>query len=374
MGFLLQLKQKNNPAFHIILKNEEYYLVADNPGQKELRVTLDRNPEIFKTIIVTVQQPENKTIVTITVKNETENIFPLQKVEVPVFDLNNTVENRTSDYSGIEKPVLAHAIVTAINKAGSSMSFRDDEKANGKLYLYSVEKGGLFTYGWGGLTTPSAFAKGWIARIKGYNYINDLEKVSIYTGDTIFVYHISDLLIPWELNILTASSDSVSVGELLTASLYKATCKMEGQTITEEGITPVNNATITVMKETEEIVSGFTNGEGKYTFSIDEMPPLLITSENNAVLIHPKIATGVSIEREERIGVFPNPFRDAIYFSGHNQKYISIVLTNLNGQEVFRKEFDSLPEKILIPVLPAGQYLLKATGINFSSTFKLVKN
>ena len=176
-------------AGKIIWKNGRYCLVAVQPGELTLTASLEEF-QLEKKISVKIQSPLDKIKILISVKSATEILFPLQWIETGLLELNPLIENRQNDYAELEKVSLAHAVAEGLKKSDAPYKFRDDGVAEGKLYLYKVEYDGLFSYGWGGKTSPPSNARAWIVRLNGKQYMNDFDKILLSDGDTVVVYHV----------------------------------------------------------------------------------------------------------------------------------------------------------------------------------------
>lgn len=346
-------------------------IVALNPGTDTLVIS-SGFPELQLKVPVTIHSPASLVKVYITVKTTDENILPFQKLEVPVFNLNQFVENQENGYLTYTQPTIAHAMVKALLMAGSEFAFRDDDKSNGKLYLYSVENEGLYYYGWGGETNPSAYAKCWIARKNSNSYLNGFDKAPINEGDTIILYHVSELLSPWKLATLTTSSDSASIGDEIDIVLKETECNLQDGTIKEVGFTAISNKEIKLDRETTT-KSEFTNNRGEVTFLINETPPLIISSSADAVLIHNKLTTGLKDFIKSEIKVYQNPVADYIYLKGNTNLVTELQVLSITGQRIIKNVFDENIQKVNVSELKTGFYLLKIVTPEHIQTLKIYK-
>ncbi len=152
----------------------KHWFVALNPGVIEIKCKA-LGAGFWQSKTFKVRSPSDKIKILFTAKTEDENLFPLQQIEVGLSDLNPFIENPQKNYSEINRHTLAHAIVEGLKKASVNFAFRDDTNSIGKLYLYFIENDGFFTYGWGGKTIPQPFAKAWIVRLNGHQYLNDFD-------------------------------------------------------------------------------------------------------------------------------------------------------------------------------------------------------
>ena len=348
-------------------------LVAINPGTDTLVISCVKFPDVQLKIPVVVQEKQNLADVYISIKTELENILPLQKIKIPVSDLNKYLEEPQNDYSAFEQPTIAHAICKGLEKAGTAFSLKDDDKANGQLYLYSVEKEGFYTYGWGGKTDPSAFARAWIVRLNGNSHIRGFDKTTIKSGDTIMVYHVSNLLTEWELTTLFSSSDTVILGNSATITTKKAICSYQNNSITENEQIPVQNKEVT-FKGTSINQSLFTDGDGKIEYTFNEAGSTFISSVNDALTVFVDIETGTNLIPEERLELYPNPASNYISIRGYSNTFQKIEIYSASG--ILEKLLlnQRIGDKIDISELSGGIYLVKVVTKDSSQSFKIFKN
>lgn len=334
---------------------------------------------VEKQFTVKVYSPDDMISVYFTLHSEEENLLPFQWIDVGMADLNHLVQNRQSDYSGLERPVLFHALTAGLQKAKVDFYFRDDEAAGGKLYLYSLEKDGLFTYGWGGKTDPVAYARVWIARLNDQSYLNGFDEVEISDGDTVALYHVADVTSPWNYSRLLAHPDSFAAGDEIEVLLEQTVCSVTGNEISETDFTPVAGADI---QAGESYVTG---AGGRVSFVASNDPPLLVTSGVCAVLIPGKTITGISAFRQNRIVIYPNPFDRELTvegffpgFSGTDWRLPGMERTVIQiftpeGRLVFEQEVTSDPVSIRPHTLPGGMYQLVIIHASGRETHKIVK-
>lgn len=84
-------------------------------------------------------------------------------------------------------------------------------------------------------------------------------------------------------------------------------------------------------------------------------------------------ATGtIKTEKEYSISTFPNPARDDIRVTSTFHGKIKVLLRDLAGNEVFRKDFSSSSFSLLLQDLKEGVYLISLVNQNASATSKLV--
>ena len=356
----------------VLVEDKKNALVAQKPGTDTLVFALDRFPGLQLKVPVTVHEPENIAKVYITVKREDENILPFQKLEVPMFSLKPFIENADDGEPAYNQPTVAHAISMALQKSGSGYIFRADEKAQGKVYLYSVEKDGLYSYGWGGEPSPAAFAKAWIVQTNGVSYLNDFDQIPIKSGDTLILYHVSDLLSPWQLSTLFSSNDTIALGYDVEITALGKTCQYSGGLISESSFIPSVNKEVSIKSRSLQ-ETGYTNDNGKVVFTMNEAFDTRVTSGNDALVIYVDMDMGIEGVEKHDVSLYPNPAGD-------------ILKLNMAGEFVKRLEFYSsqgiLMKKLLEPHadkdidikgFPRGVYLVKIVTPKGVYACKLIK-
>ncbi|MGB0178305.1 MAG: T9SS type A sorting domain-containing protein, partial [Owenweeksia sp.] len=94
---------------------------------------------------------------------------------------------------------------------------------------------------------------------------------------------------------------------------------------------------------------------------------------NLTVIVVPQIGISESMS-EMGIGVYPNPARDHVEFSGIEQYgSIEVFLNDMNGKLLLRKELsDSGNNQLELSGLPSGTYIVKGVVDNGSTFRKLI--
>ena len=350
----------------IIQLNNDYYFVAKAPGENSISVKV-KGFELQEKIMFRVLSENDKIRVYFAAKTENENLFPRQWMEVGLADINSFVENRQQDYSDLHRLTLAHAILAGLQNANVNFAFRDDESSEGQLYVYSVENDGLFSYGWGGTTEPLAFARAWIARLNGSNYLNNFDVIEISSGDTIALYHISDITSPWYLSRLTSDKDSANAGETVELLTEQTTCTFENGAISETPFMPLENREIAATE------SYFTDENGKAEITLHFNSPWIFYSGNDAVLIHQRISTGAFVKKIPEVKVYPNPANEYLYVEGVNISGSVISILNSTAKTVLQNNAQTDRVSFNTGCLKAGLYFLKTENEKGVTITKFIK-
>lgn len=360
----------SNPGVGGIFERDgQTFFVALQPGETVLTFLVE-GFEVERQVAVKVLSPDDKIRIYFTVKTEDENLLPFQWIEVGTGDLNVFVEERQTDYSGLEKPTLFHALAAGLQKANVPFVFRDDDAANGKVYLHTVESEGWFYNAWGGKTEPVAFAKAWIVRLNNEQFLNDFDKKEISAGDTVVLYHVQKITEPWNFTRLLAGLDSAVVGDEIKVQFNQSECTfLEGE-VFESDFVPVVNA---------EVFAGnvfYTDNDGKAVFTLESEPPLIISSGVDAVLISKKLTTGITPIVEKTFRVYPNPVENELIVEVVENGGIfksALKLFTADGQIVFEKEINLNLHRFNLSDLPTGVYYLKVIQGTKTETHKIVK-
>ena len=351
----------------IIQSGDAFYFVAENPGQVTI-VSKVKGFDLQKSITFRVLSQSDKVHVYFTLKTENENILPRQWMEAGLSDINSDVGNRQQDYSALNRLTLAHAIKAGLQHAKVNFAFRDDENSDGQLYLYSVENDGLFYYGWGGRTDPRAYARAWIARLNASHYLNDFDAVEISNGDTVSLYHISDINSEWKYTRLSADKDSANAGDPVNILAEQTSCQLEeNNTVSEEPFLPLKNMEIVA----EE--SYFTDENGTVEVSLNENPPWIFYSGNDAIFINQKILTNTSILGKPEIRVYPNPVNQNLHVAGQNIAGSKISIINSTGETILQNNAKTDHVSLNVSTLKNGLYILKTETEKRVEIFKFIK-
>lgn len=332
-----------------------FELKAVHAGTVTLRIWASRFPQKIRTVIITVSENNSPVRIYVSVKSNEMNILPSQWIEIRKISLTDYVENRTDDYNTPDFISLAQAVVSTLKKAGVNFNLKENILSGLGLFLYSIEQTGVFTYGWGGKTDPTAYARGWIIRKNTQNYLNNLDKTSVSNGDSIIIYHIDNILKEWDLNILTATPDSIEQGGLVEVETKTVHCSYSFLSgIKESSKVALANQPIFLGDKLSET----TNSTGRAVLKIAGKLPVTIHSGNDAVMIYDKTTTELAQIREKEIGIYPNPACDYIRISGLKGKKSILRIFNLSGGNKIETFIENKDNPISVKSLSEGIYII----------------
>ncbi len=351
-------------AGNIIEIGGKFYFVAKEKGNVTLNLVVE---ELEKDVSFKILSESDLIHVYFTAKTENENLIPLQKIEVKLSDLNSFVENRKTDYSCSERHSLADAVISGLQKTGINFYFRDDESPEGKLYLYSVEKNDEYTYGWGGKTSPAAFAKAWIATVNSSQYLNNFDKVELSESDTIILYHVSDIMTSWVYTRMIPDKDSAGINDEIEITLQQSTCSFSDSNISVTTLIPIQNKEIL-----GDGISYYSDELGKGMVSITSLP-MTISSGNDAVLISKQIITSSHDFTAPDIRIYPNPADKEIIVNGQELYGKQMYIFDMNGKYIRSESAFSSSENIDIQNFHPGIYMLKIVDESGVKIFKFIK-
>ena len=364
--------ESHNPEFLSVASvNGSYTLRALIPGETILNIYPEKYPNLKRTVNISILPVTEKIRVYVTAKTSEENLLPAQWIEILPFSVNSYVDKRQGDYSSKGFVSLAQVAAVALTKANDTFSFRDDDAVGSALYLYMAESDGLFQYGWGGKTNPSAFAKVWIIRHNRHHYLNHFDKLAVAQGDTVIIYHVNNILNDWVLTGLIATPDSVYKGGQVNIFNWKVNCQLNiSGEISESEFLPVTGQP--VMIDTASTPAGFTNVSGNLILTLEHNSPWIISVGNDAVLITERMITNVNTDIKGQINVYPNPANHYINISGINHPSI-IRIIDTSGRTRMSETCNDGQTQILIDTLESGIYIIVIEEYNIVHRFKFIK-
>jgi len=364
----LQFLSSNPAVGQVIQYDGLFNFIALESGETTLKCIIE-GFSVQEEVIVKVLSPHDKTGIYFSLKTEEENLLPFQRIDISMENLNGVVENRQNDYSGLNRPLLFHALVAGLTKAGVSFRFRDDESANGKLYLYFVEKDGSFTYGWGGKTEPVRYAKAWVARLNSRQFLNCFDEIEISGGDTVDLYYVSDITNTWYYSRLLTNKDTAGINEEVKLTLEQTECTYDGLEITESGFIPLVNKEITVTGGQNY----FTDDNGIATVIIESEPPVVCSSGNNAIIVSGVLTAFLPPESISEFKVYPNPVSDELTVKFVNNSGCHLFMYDINGRIIYKNIVADRIHKIDVSKFKAGIYYLVLISGDRPVTGKIIK-
>ena len=247
------------------------------------------------------------------------------------------------------------AVTSILSKAGIRYEMRESVEPEIGLYLYFVEQDGIFTYGWGGKTTPAAYAKGWVIRKNGQNYLNNLDKTAVSNGDTIILYHVGNLLESWTLNLLTATPDSIEQGGVVEVTARMVMCTYHPASGIRESVpVPLENQPLCLGRNYCEQ----TGKNGNALIKIDASLPAIISSGNDAIWIYGRTTTGTSTYVLKDMQVYPNPAGDFIRIDGIIGNAAQLKIYDMSGKFMMEWMTPNSHESLSIKNLNNGMYVI----------------
>lgn len=345
-----------------------FRLTALRKGTGTIRVWTSRFPEKIRMIHISVTENAAPVRVYVTVKKPGMNILPSQWTEVRSNALLNLAAESGSEKNNQGCKSLADAVVTVLHKADAICEMKENSLPGTGMFLYSVEKEGEFTYGWGGKTNPAAFARGWVIRKNGHSFLNGLDKVPISNGDSITIYHVDNILKDWDLSIITATPDTVGQGAWIEIKAQMIKCSYSLLTgITESEPIPLAGQPVFIDND----LAGITDEAGKALLKMAVTPPVVIRAGNDAVMIYRKSLTGSEKINRDTPGIYPNPADDYLRIRGFAGNKLFCSISDGMGRKMLETTVEASGALIPVKHLKSGVYVvvIKSDDHIFRSKF-----
>ena len=306
-----------------------------------------------------------------TAKTMTENLVPFHWMVPDPVILNSKVENRKRDYATSAAMNAAEVVAAMLQSRSLEFAFREEIGSDTLLYLYSVEKDGFFTYGWGGKIEPAAFARAWILRHNGQSYLHSWEKIQVQSGDTLILYHVDNILDDWDLTLLDATKDSIAANEPLVIRYQQIQCHrdVEGQVIDSASGLFLNQP---IYINNIEVPVAYTDSYGEAVFVPDIEPPFTLWSGPDALMVWPSLITDSPLRVESELQVYPNPTSEKIYIRGLKEK-AQIQVSDMTGRLVYVGDVSSINHELSVQHWNNGVYLVEIRSGSGSFRIKLLK-
>ena len=174
------------------------------------------------------------------------------------------------------------------------------------------------------------------------------------------------------MSILNSMPSEAQMGDELEVTVTEVRCVPGAQgEIAEVERRALSNQAV-AFRELGKSVA-FTDLQGKTRVVVPTMPPLVLWSGLNAVLITPAAVTPAEITSSEVLRVWPNPFTSAFRVHSRTGEPCRVRVCDLWGRTL-REQICEGPET-LVPAgdLPAGTYVVEVLGTQSFLRTKLVK-
>jgi len=339
-----------------VQKQEEgFLLTALRSGDTELKIETTRFPGKTRTARIIVPPAKQAVRIYSSVKSDEENLLPFQWIDLKPNVVSGGSATGEKRAAGAVSFSLADAVASILTKAGARFEMKESVEPGIGLYLYFVEQDGIFSYGWGGRTSPSAYAKGWVIRKNGQNYLNNLDKTDVSNGDTIIIYHVGNLLESWILNLFTATPDSIEPGGLVKVSATMVRCSYHPSAGIRESVpVPLENQPLCLGRNYCEL----TDKNGSAVIKIDTSLPAIISSGNDAMWIFNRITTGTDKPIMNELQVYPNPAGDYIRIGGITANATQLKIIDMTGKSVMEWMTPVSHQPLSIKNLNSGVYMI----------------
>lgn len=351
---------------NIVVAEETIYLQALETGKVTLTLHTLRFPSVQWTAELDIRQAPEKVTILASAKLATGNIFPLQPIEVTAVNLNPYFESPASGYSSGDFVHAAHALHNLLSESVTDFALRSDSMGT---YLYKIEQEGLYTYGWGGRIEPIAFARSWMIALNGALYAQGFEKLALQEGDTLHLFHVSDLRHPFEVTALYASPASAGENDRVTL-----------RQVTRKGWL-AGTKFHTVPDTTRQLLPVFVNDDlhsagqlptnGTLEIELLQSPPLIIHAGADAVKIFTEPVTSLQEIQKPLFTLWPNPAHTYIHIGGIDKPF-RCRITGISGV-LYVDRWLQPGETLDITGLSAGIYLVTAGEGPFYSTKLVVR-
>ena len=351
--------------------NGKYILTALSAGEAKLEIYPEKYPNIKEIRQIQIAGTGEETFVYGTAKTMFENLVPFHwMVPEPVI-LNSKVENRKGDYTTSSVMNAAELVAAMLQSRSLEFAFREEIGSDTLLYLYSVEKDGLYTYGWGGKIEPAAFARAWILRHNGQSYLHSWDKIPVHSGDTLILYHVDNILDEWKLTLLDATKDSISANEPVGILYQSIQCHLDTEGRVVESVREiVSNQPVYI--NSAEVPVASTDGYGEAVFVPENEPPFIVWSGPDAIQIWPSLITDSPMGVESALHVYPNPVSDKLYIRGIMENAL-IKVSDVTGRLVYKGNLTSMNQELSVRTWNHGVYLVEIRSGREYFRIKLLK-
>lgn len=382
LGLETEWTSKNSELLELTEENNQFFIKGLEVGHAYIYAHIKDFPQIIDSAQIEILAESHSKKVYITIQTEDDNILARQAIWVDHFSLNPHLDNASQDYGigSVDHISLAHAIAAIFNKVGlgEDLKFKDDEAANGTLYLWKVpqeDNSSLnYFYGYGGNNSDDSKSRTWIIKLNGNSFARNMHQIAIQDEDEILVYHVQDAREDWTVNQLVLSTDTAKSNETITASYIEEKSKFfESGIIELLERNPIPNASLFLNGETmiEEGSQVATNSNGEAQFSIANLGQHFISIDNEKTQIIISNATGIEELNPLNFTIYPNPFEDVIHIEPSENNSIGLLnIYNHQGQLV--KKFNGV-QSINLGDLENGIYLIQVFSKGKSLSKTIIK-
>lgn len=355
----------------IVPRDNGYSLTALSAGDAKLEVYPEKYPYVREIRQIQIDESEEVTSIYGSAKTMFENLVPSQWMVAEPVILNGHVENRLRDYGTFQGTNAAEVLAGILKKHSLNFTFREEIGNDTLLYLYKIEKDGLFTYGWGGKTEPSAYARAWILRHNGKSHLHSWEKIAVLPGDTLMLYHVDNLLDEWDLSILDATKDSISADEPIAIRYQQVKCHLnnDGQVVETD---PSGFPDQPVYISDGQTPIAYTDMNGNAVFVPDFDPPFTVWTGPDAIVIWPSLTTDSRLTPALSLQVYPNPASDKIWITGIKRE-AQLLVSDMTGRMIYRRNLSTTGHELSVQEWESGFYIIEIRSGLESLRIKLLK-
>lgn len=382
LGLETEWSTKDADLLEITKENNQYFIKGLEEGNTYLYAQIKDFPQIIDSVQIQILAESHSKKVYITIQTEDANIKARQAILIDHFDLNPFVDEASQDYGieNVDQISLAHAIATIFNNLGlgDDLKFKDDEAADGSLYLWKVpqeDNSSLnFFYGYGGNNSDDSKSRTWMIKHNDNTFARNIHQIAIQDEDEILIYHVQDSREAWTVQQLTLSSDTARSNELISAYYWEERCQFFESGIVELlERSPIANTPLYLNGESL-ITDGIpvaTNSDGKAEFNITNLGQHLISINDQKANIIISNATGIEELHPLDFSIYPNPFEDVIHIeSSENTRIDLIKIYNHQGQLV-KETYEN--KQLNLSELESGFYLIQVLSNGRSFSKSLIK-
>ena len=372
----------NQSVAEIVSLDGKYFLKGKQTGKCWLFLETDEINPLKDSVLMEVFPESTRKKVYISVKTTEKTIVPRQSVWVNQSDLSSKVDHAQKSYGLSEIPFvsLAHAIASTFIKLGldSDFAFRDDAEGGSTLYIWklpAIEDGSkVYTYGYGGSQTSTAYRKTWIVMHNQQPVVNGFDQIKVNNDDEILIYHIVDNSLPWIVSHLTSGNDSIKAQEKIQVQYKNYSCYMDvNRSIAIKSSEVIANQPVSIEMKNQPKISLITDEWGNASFTAKNSGDYLIKAGMDESSVFAESITGNRplITNQVSCQVIPNPFTEFTRIETA-LTIRSIEVFNAEGQCVYKD--NGQKTTVDLSAIPSGIYVIRVRTENQVFQQKIVKN